>query len=74
MFYLRVMVFSIRQLSLLGAWQSGAELTGSEELRRRADRHRYLQMEAARLLQARLRADLARLLAADTAPRPLPRR
>lgn len=62
MFYLRLVLFSLRQLSLLGAWQSGAELSGSAALRQRADRHRHLQMEASRLLRARLCHDLAGVL------------
>ncbi len=61
MVYLQLILFSLRQLSALGLWQSGAELGGSEELRRRADRHRRLQVAAAEALRRQLRQDLARL-------------
>ncbi len=63
MIYVRLILFSIRQLSLLGHWQAGAELVGGEVLRHRADRHRYLQIQAAMALRAQLRADLMRLAA-----------
>ncbi len=60
MVYLRLMMFSLRQLSALGLWQAGAELGGSEELRRRTDRHRRLQVAAAEALRQQLRQDIAR--------------
>ncbi|MBE3637837.1 hypothetical protein [Mangrovicoccus algicola] len=70
MIYLKIALFSLRQLSALGLWQAGAELGGSPELRRRAARHRRLQSAAAEALRDQLRADLA---SAAPAPGPRPR-
>lgn len=57
MTYIRLILFSLRQLSAIGVWQAGAELDGSEELRRRVLRHRRLQHAASQALRAKLRED-----------------
>ena len=61
MIYLRLALFSLHHLSRMGLWQAGAELGGSEELRRRTDRHRHLQAAASEALRRQLRSDLAGL-------------
>ena len=58
MVYLRLIFFSLQQLSLIGLWQAGAEMDGSEELRRRTLRHRKLHEEARQMLIAKLIQDL----------------
>lgn len=64
---LRLMLFSVRQLSALGYWQATAELCGGEECRARADAHRALQIMTADLLRARL---LDQLLPSEDEVRP----
>ncbi|MCV6596611.1 MAG: hypothetical protein OIF40_05940 [Mangrovicoccus sp.] len=52
---LKLVLFSLRELSALGYWQAGAEMFGGEERRAYADAHRGLQIAAAEALQERLR-------------------
>lgn len=69
MVYIRLIWFCFRQLSLIGLWQSGAELGGSDVLRRRTLRHRQLKEQATEMLVSMLRQDLVRA----GLPIPLPR-
>lgn len=48
----RLVLFSLRQLSLLGHYQAGAEMFGGETRRARADAYRALQIEASEALRA----------------------
>lgn len=49
----KLVLFSLRQLSALGYWQAGAEMFGGDERRVHADAHRALQIMAADALQVR---------------------
>ena len=60
MVYIRLILFSLKQLSLMGLWQSGAEVGGSEILRQRTLRHRRLHEAARQQLIARLVDDLTK--------------
>lgn len=68
MVYIRVIWFCLRQLSLGGLWQSGAEFSGSPELQQRSLRHRRLKNRATRVLRAMLADDLRRLTASRRRP------
>ncbi|MCR9089615.1 MAG: hypothetical protein NXH97_23100 [Rhodobacteraceae bacterium] len=48
---LKLILFSLQQLSALGYWQAGAEMLGGDERRAYADAHRALQIMAAEALQ-----------------------
>lgn len=48
---LKLILFSLRQLSALGYWQAGAEMFGGDTRRAYADAHRALQIETATLLR-----------------------
>lgn len=63
MIYLHLVLFSLGQLARIGAWQAGAEMTGSEELRQRTLRHRRLKDQATKALRAQLLHDVTSLLA-----------
>lgn len=62
MVYCKLILFCIRQLSLISLWQSGAELDGSEVLRQRTLRHRKLKNDAGRMLVDMAREDLGRVI------------
>jgi len=51
---LKLVWFSVRQLSALGYWQAGAEMFGGDDRRAYADAHRGLQIAAAEALQEKL--------------------
>lgn len=53
---LKLIAFSLHQISALGYWQAGAEMFGSEDRRAYADAHRALQMMAADALQQKFQA------------------
>ena len=50
---LKLILFSLQQLSALGYWHAGAEMLGEDERRAYADAHRALQIMAAEALQER---------------------
>lgn len=60
MVYVKLVWFCLTQMSLIGLWQSGAELDGSDVLRQRVLRHRKLKDQATQALIALLVDDLTR--------------
>lgn len=51
---LKLIMFSLQQLSALGYWQAGAEMFGGDDRRAYADAHRALQIMAAEALQQKV--------------------
>lgn len=64
MVYVKLIWFCLKQLSLLGLWQSGAEMSGSAALKQRWARHHHLKNRASRLLMAMAADDLRRVFGA----------
>jgi len=56
--YLKFAYFTLRNLSRMGLWQAGAELTGSDTLRARANGHARVHAMAQDALHAEVRARL----------------
>ncbi|MGB0660291.1 MAG: hypothetical protein ACPGNV_08925 [Mangrovicoccus sp.] len=60
MVYLRLVMFSLNQLSSLGHWYAGAEMFGGDTRRARADAHRGLHNLASDELHKVASTQLAR--------------